>query len=452
MNSRLIVAGLLSILVSSVESQLAHADDNPLRDFFPYGVYLNGSNPSGDPDLNTGDREAVAAAIDRACQDLADHHMNAAWPNNLPSRYIPLWLQAGEKHGIRVVPQGGGPPMFLRPGSFAGKEDMVKKVGDFYQRQAEAHRDKPALLAWSITEENAYLPWFHEGMRDLTRLMETWDPKHPLIVMDNQAPGAWMVAKVIRPKVLVMDSYPFFVDGLSGPINPLGQQSLWRRQCRRMRHAAESVDAPYWMIGQACAETHFRDGARIHDIWRYPTPTEIRWQLWAAVQEGTKGFFYFRYSSDQPRDDGSLGQGLRDADGKDTDMYREASELGRVLKMLAPLLLKLDVAPVHQQVEYWENTVVSAQTHVHRETGERFMSVVNNECSNIQRVGVEVGYWPHMLDKEDRLFDLRSGRKHDYSSIKLATLRPGDGTIYFVGTEEEWKTFSKDFFVKRQAQ
>ena len=437
------LSGLFVLLIAAVT---ANADDNPLRDFFPYGVYIDGNNPLREPNLDGRDREAVALAIDRACQDLAEHHMNAAWTNNLMRQNIELWLAAGRKHGVRIVPQGEGPPMFLRPASFKDKPDLIKKVGDFYRPLAETHRDDPALLAWSLTEENAYLPWFHEGIGDLVRLMDEWDPNHPGIVMDNQAPGAWMVSQVIKPKALVMDCYPFFADGMSGPVEPIGHRSLWRRQCRRMRHAAESIDAPYWMIGQGIKLTSMRGSGRAVHNWRYPTPAEIRWQFWSAVQEGATGFFYFAYKGHTQREQGESIEGLRGPNMEETVQFKEAAKLGRTLKLLAPLLLQLDVAPVHQQVEYWENTAVTAQTHVHRQTGQRFMSVVNDDCKNIQRVGIELGYWPRMLGEDDRLFDLRSGRKFDYHSIKTASLLPGDGTIYFVGTEEQWKTFSEEFY------
>ena len=36
--------------------------------------------------------------------------------------------------------------------------------------------------------------------------------------------------------------------------------------------------------------------------------------------------------------------------------------------------------------------------------------------------------------------------------IKLATLLPGDGTIYLVGTQEQWKSFSESFYPKEDAE
>jgi hypothetical protein len=49
-----------------------------------------------------------------------------------------------------------------------------------------------------------------------------------------------------------------------------------------------------------------------------------------------------------------------------------------------------------------------------------------------------------MLDEEDLLFNMRTGRKYDYFSFKTETLLPGDGTVLFVGTEAEWKQFNEE--------
>lgn len=434
--SNIVVCFLASVMLLIANGRTC-AEDNPLGEYFPYGVYVGGGQSK--------------TAIERVCQDLAEHNMNAAWLSNCGEQNIAVWLEAGRKHGIRMVPQGGGPPRFLRPHWFKSKEQMVKRVCDSYKALVEKHRDDPALLAWSITEENPYLDWFHEGMGQIVLRMAQWDPAHPAIVVDNRAPAAWMTAQVVKPKVLAMDCYPFWANGLSGPVSASGTRSLWTRQCRRMRNAAESIDVPFWMMGQGMALTHMSGQGRSHESWRYPMPEEIRWQFWTAVQQGAKGFFYFTYGSN-PRPKGEYIRGLRGINGEETPQFRTAAKLGRWLKLLSPLLLKLAVAPIHKQVEYWETTAVSAQTHVHRDTGQRFMSVVNNDCKKIRQIGVELGYWPGMLKNEEKLFDVRSGLMCDYNTIKLATLLPGDGTIYLVGTQEQWKSFSESFYPKEDAE
>ncbi len=433
---------LLSAVTAPVAAE-TKGQPNPLREVFPYGVYAGGNNPEYRPDT---DKAALGAMIDRVCKDLAAHHMNCAWVNNLVWGNLPLWLEAGRKRGVRIIPQGGGPPAFVRPQWFKDKADFARRVEPFYQKSAKQYRNHPALLAWSLTEENRAVPWFYEAIAELTKKMARWDPRHPMITLDNKASSAWVNAQVVRPKALARDVYVFFADGLNGPYTPIGARSLLTRECARFREAAEQIDAVFWIMGQAMRITNYHGKGRTSPAYRMPTPAEIRWQVWTAVQQGAKGFFYFFYRGQPgPGERGEFIEGLRDRRGQETPQYRMAAEIGQQLKLLAPVLLQLDVAPPHRSVIYWENTPVSAQTFVHRKTGQRFLIAVNHDCVNAQPVGIELGYWPGLIGKEERLFDLCSGRGYDYQSIKLTTLPPGDGRVYFVGTDAAWKAFSKTF-------
>ena len=434
---------LATLFAMLVFSTVVRADDNPLRAFFPYGVYVGGNNPENMP---IEDKDELRAMIDRVCLDLANHHMNCAWPNNLSWENLPLWLEAGRRHGVRIVPQGGGPPGFVWPRWFKDKEDFARRVEPFYRELAAKFRDDPALLAWSLTEENAPVPWFYEAIADLTRKMVEWDPDHPMITLDNKEATAWLNAQVVKPKAFARDVYAFFADGLSGPYEPIGFRSLLTHVCGRFREAAHSADAVYWIMGQGMQLVGHGPG-REHMAWRYPTPEEIRWQAWTTIQEGAKGFFYFHYRGPSTAPErGEFIEGLRDRDGEETAQFRMASEVGRQIGPLMPLLLNLDTAPPHRDVVYWENTPVTGRTFIHRETGQRFLVAVNHDCSQIQRVGIELGYFPRLLDADDRLFDLRNRRSYDYQAIKVTTLLPGDGTIYFVGKEDEWEAFSESFY------
>ena len=155
------------------------------------------------------------------------------------------------------------------------------------------------------------------------------------------------------------------------------------------------------MMGQGMALWNGSGRGRQKQVWRYPTEAEVRWQFWCAVQEGAKGFYYFTYAGwRQRRDSGEYMTGLRDGQGKETVQYRQAADLGGLLKCLAPVLRKLRPALPHEEVVYWENTPVSARTHLHHERGQTFVIVVNNDCYNLQRIGLEIGYWPGMLPQE----------------------------------------------------
>ena len=433
-----ITALLLALAAACAANGAPTADENPLWDFFPYGVYIGGNNPDGTI-RDIKDVEAVRQAIERACRDVAAHHMNAVWPNNLLEQHLPAWLEMGRKYGIRVVPQSGGPPTFISARFYEDKQDLVKRVGSAYERLTTRHGGDSALLAWSLGEESKPLSWVYEGATEVTRMMEEWDPTHPAIMLDNSIASAKLNARVVRPQAMAMDCYPFFCNPESGPVTPAAIKSYWTRQCAGMRVAADSVDAPFWMMGQGMSLTLMRGEQPPLPIWRRPTPAEIRWQFWTAVQQGAKGFFYFIYHGPErlPGSTGESAVGLLDHDLKETPQYRVAAELGQQLETLAPLLLKLDVAPAEQQLTYGGNPAVSVQTHIHRQTGARFLTAVNNDWHNAQQIGADPPSRLAPLEEGEGLFDLRTGEAHDEAS----SLPPGAGTVYFVGTAADWGAF-----------
>ncbi|MCP4639744.1 MAG: hypothetical protein GY851_04895 [bacterium] len=437
------LAAILSCLAAGA-SFAAEPESNPLREFFPYGVYALGNNPEG---IGAANQDELRESMDRVCADLVAHNMNCVWPNNLRRENLPLWLEAGEKHGVRVVPQGGGPPTLVKPTWFKDRDEVLGKAGPAYKALAETYRDHPALLAWSATEENQPVEWFYEALADLTGQMAEWDPNHPMIAIDYKAPAAWMNARIVKPKALCRDLYPFFDDGMNGPYAPTGFRSLLTRECRHFREAAATCDAVFWIMGQGMSMTRHGEGG-VQPAWRYPTPEEIRWQVWTSLQEGAKGFFFFIYEwkrgDPAPGMRGEYGEGLRNRHGEETPQFKMAAEVGRQIKPLTPVLLTLKVAPLDQEVVYWENTPVTGQTFVQRDTGRRFLIVVNHDCVNTQPVGIELGYSPKMLGKDDRVFNLRTGRSYDYFSFKVETLLPGGGTLLFVGTEDEWKQLKEE--------
>ncbi len=72
---------ILASLFAATLTTVAFASDNPLREFFPYGVYVSGT---GDPE-----------SLDRVCADLKAHHMNAVWLSGAPAGNVSHWLEAG---------------------------------------------------------------------------------------------------------------------------------------------------------------------------------------------------------------------------------------------------------------------------------------------------------------------------------------------------------------------
>ncbi len=269
-------------------------------------------------------------------------------------------------------------------------------------------------------------------------------------MIDNNYKALLQNVKYVRPCAIIRDVYPFFPPGATnGPTTPKGFRSLLTRVCRRFYEASKDIGAVYWIIGQGMKIDRYKDGKFVGSSWRWPTPAEVRWQVWTSIQEGAKGFFFFLYrykNTKEHPENGDEIEGLCDWRGKETPQFKMSAQIGKRLQFLAPLLLELEPSDEKKQVMYWENTSVSGRTFIHRKNGKRFLIVVNHNCLQAKPIRIELGYWSGLLGKDERLYNMETGEEFGYHSFKTAYLSAGDGAVYFIGTKREWVKFEKTFY------
>lgn len=431
----------IPIAIVLLASPLGAQEIVGVRDFFPFGVYAGGNGPV--PSLEAAGK-SLEEQIDFTCRDLAAHHFNCVWANNLSPENLPLWLQKGREYGLRIVPQGGGMPMYLlNDGWWADRWEAAieQEVKPFYINFARTYRDDPALLAYSIVEEIPPDSPFFPHIASITRLVAELDPHHPVIVLYNRATAADRAAREIRPAVIGYDCYPFFTDPRHGPATHSAQRSYYERQIARFYRAAASVDAPLWVMAQAWGRAPARPDADLQrQGMRPPTPAEMRYQIWAALFQGAKGLFFFAYAG-PPRagEDGYYDEHCLDHTGRPLPHYEEAARVSQALEPLKPLLLHLDLRP-EAEVVYWENRPeLHGRTFVHRETGDRYLMAFNANVEEAQPIDLEFGYFPHYLSPRDRFYEVLTDREYDGSSLRTVELAPGSGALYLIGQAESWE-------------
>ena len=432
---------LLSLLVATLLVSAAPAQEPVgVREFFPFGVYAGGNGPV--PTM-AAEGKSLEEQIEFACRDLAAHNFNCVWANNLYPKDLPLWLAKGRKHGIRIVPQGGGMPMYLLNRGWwedrweAAIEEQVKP---FYLDLARTWRHDPALLAYSLVEEIPPDSPFFPHIGSVTRLVAEVDPHHPVIVLYNRATAAERAVREIRPRVIGYDCYPFFTDPRNGPTTQHAQQSYYERQIARFHRAAASIDAHLWIMAQSWGRVPAREDADPERRgMRAPTPAETRYQVWAALFNGAKGIFFFSYGgSPDPNSDGYYDEHFLDHRGRPLPHYEEAARVSRELDPLKPLLLRLNPAP-EAEVVYWENRPEAhGRTFVHRDTGDRYLMAFNGSVEATQPIDLEFGYFQHYLTPEDRFYDVLTGDALDGPALRQVELVPGGGALYLIGRQEAW--------------
>ena len=432
---------LRSLLISALLASSTWATESVgVREFFPFGVYAGGNGPVST--MAAGGR-SLEDQIDFTCRDLVAHNFNCVWANNLSPQNLPLWLKKGREHGIRIIPQGGGMPMYLlNRGSWEDKWEAAieEQVKPFYIDLARTLRQDPTLLAYSIVEEIPPDSPFFPHIASVTRLVAELDPSHPVIVLYNRATSAERAAREIRPAIIAYDCYPFFTNPNSGPTTHHAQRSYYERQIARFHRAAASIDAHLWIMAQSWGRVPAREDADPERRgMRAPTRAEMRYQVWAALFNGAKGIFFFAYGANpEPNGDGYYNEYFLDHKGQPLDHYEEAARVSRELDPLKPLLLNLDLVP-DAEVVYWENRPqVHGRTFVHGETGDRYLMTFNANVEEAQPTDLELGYYQHYLSVDDRLYDVLTGEELDGAGLRRVELEPGSGALYLIGQAAAW--------------
>ena len=454
----LIVASVLVLAVRVDPARAESSPVNPLYDFFPFGMYLVGPNPV------SGVEGDLAKKADFTCADLKAHHFNCIWANNLDiGGQGDAWLAAGEKHGLRIIPQGGGPPDLLRPEwTFENRDYFENTLVPHWNALALKHRRHPALLAYSLDEECPPHPRSrYQAIDRLTRLTGAIDPDHPMIVMYNQATSAELAADLVRPKAIAYDAYPFFSDPENGPDTRGGSLSYYTVNQERMYRAARRSGGPFWIVAQGIVTDILVNGQPDRPLYRGPGPHEMRWQVWCSLYCGAKGIFFYVYSTGPFERPGFSAEaakgaeiywerGMVDPQGMESDRYREAAQVSREIDSLKPLFLKLDWAEPEENVLYWiESEYVLGRTFVHRDTGARYLVLFNSDPNEAHPAAVELNRFAQEVAPETATYDVRARKMLSSvwpdKELKELMIGPGDGAVVLILDRE-------DTLEKHQAQ
>ncbi len=441
----LVVACVLVQWVGLPRAESAQA--NPLYDFFPFGMYLVGPNPV------SGVEGDLAEKVGFTCADLKEHNFNCIWANNLGfAAHLDTWLQAGKEYGIRVIPQGGGPPDLLRPDyTFENGEYFENTVVPHWANLALKYRDNQTLLAYSLEEECPPHPLSrYRAIDRLTRLTGAIDPSHPMIVMYNQVTSAELAAQMVKPKAIAYDAYPFFSDPENGPDTRGGSLSYYIVNQERMYRAARKSGGPLWMIAQGIVTDILHKGKPDKPLYRQPGPNEMRWQVWCSLYCGAKGVFFYVYSTgpfERPEfnegvDEIYWERGMVDQEGTESSQYREAAQVSREIDPIKPLFLKLDWARPEENVIYWiESEYVLGRTFVHRDTGARYLVLFNSDPNETHPAAVELNRFAEEVAHDTKTYDVRAQKMLSSAwpdkELKELMIGPGDGAVVLILDEED---------------
>jgi hypothetical protein len=291
--------------------------NNRFSDFFAKGVFYINENDSMVNRTYIDDPTAAQAYYDRTMKDLAGGGFNLVTVYWTPVDHRKMVLDSAQKYGLKVIVHLPEIASMIKLG------DQVN-LFDFSEYTTRALRDHPAVAGYYIVDEPLVKPEVI-ARAELARLaLEVSDPNHPSFLGLADVAGKYEdVLRTVNVPVLLVDSYPV-VSNWSGDFSGYVEQ-LERGQ----RNAG---DRPLWIIPQVFGKP---------EVWKTPTPEEIRAEVWLALAYGAKGFIHFIYQSTTSNGEEWI-RGLVDMDLNPIDgRLDELKQLNADLDRLAPTRLSL---------------------------------------------------------------------------------------------------------------
>ncbi|MBN2309339.1 MAG: hypothetical protein JXR94_10230 [Candidatus Hydrogenedentes bacterium] len=290
--------------------------------FFPLGMYWSGI---------TDEELAV----------YAESAFNCLMPYGPPSVEQ---MDAAHRRGLKVIYSVKDCYFGTRycPPAIKREEDERPYI----ERQVEAVRDHPALLAWYINDE---LPLdMLSRLATHRRWLEELDPGHPTWVVLYQVDD--VRAYLPSYHVIGTDPYPI-------PHRPAAMAGEWTRK------TAEAVGGhrPVWQVPQAFNWANYKSAEEDKKKQRPPTLDELRSMAWQCIAEGANGLVFYSWFDMR-----------RDPDYPFAERWPEMKAVAAEIDALIPVLLSVEAPP-----EIAVSDTPGLSTLVKRHRGMAYLFAVN---------------------------------------------------------------------------
>jgi hypothetical protein len=440
-----IAATLLAFAAACAAGPVPPPAGSAALDTWPRGVYYPWERHCWFADqLGMGKVEFA----DRMLGELAQrYHVDAIWTVNIGVEDAVQLCETAQKHGIGVMVSSVPiiEKRWSRSPELAAKaaQESFEAFGRLAAARGYVMPDEPR--AWEM-------PWLNQVAARLRAL----DPDRPALAVTMTHDTQAAIEQPDLP-IVCTDIYPFgFPRDPNLPNTPAASQSYYRGCTSALADGCLRTGKVPWMMPQVFCEIWgpwrydeqlnviAGKGAYLH--WRMPTVGETRWQVWSAVCQGVRGFFYFvLFPGPAPAPDTKpadvpptwpvtteelvTGQGaaLLRTDATPTPQMEAMAEAYAALEMLTPTLKRIRPAryPVASVSEPFE-----CRTFEDPLSAEYFVAVVNNDTDTEREALLT------LLPVMASATDLRSGTTLEPTAdpatgLKTVALRlaPGDGTL-----------------------
>jgi len=315
--------------------------ENPVRDYFPIGVWYDGrvegiNVPEGCTNVPAGP-DLAREYYTRTFKDIRSRGLEVVVIPNTPPDYRETLLEAADRTGVRIVlelaetawPEFGGTLALRHPEMIQDEAEL----GDALRALLKPIKGHRSLLAYQLIDEPP--PDLFGRWQLVNRILGAIDPGHPSFSALCREDGLPRAGE-LDADMVVFDRYP-----LAKHLQP-GQYDFreFVALLDALQGAAAANRIPFWMVIQA-----FESPAGA----RYPTPEELRLMTYLSLAHNAKGIFYFLYNSKTQTE---RLQGLVDVSLNPLPVYDTVEALARELRKLSRLVLRLTPVANTTEVEH----------------------------------------------------------------------------------------------------
>ncbi|BBH19731.1 hypothetical protein Back11_10760 [Paenibacillus baekrokdamisoli] len=297
-----------------------------------------------------------------------------------PADYA-MYLDTASTHGLKVIAMPDPESAYLNEALANDEAAMYSYLTDLIA----PIRYKSALLNYYLRDEPTDDAKTVDNLKDMKRMLETIDPVHPVSLVFEDIKSVSSLYSQLTPFSLIEDVYP----AKEGePIGKFGagvwdyteQMDYFDLQIRKNI----SNPAPYWNVVQTFGGTG--------TSWRIPTAAELRAMTYLAIGHDAKGTGSFIYQSQQG------WKGIVDNNYNHTAAYTAFQTLFAEISSMETTVKNMKVIGnaastiggglVVSGVTI--NASADVTTHIDKVTGDKYLVVVNRDCTASQNVTITI--------------------------------------------------------------
>ncbi|MDD2486272.1 MAG: beta-galactosidase [bacterium] len=273
--------------------------------------------------------EEARRYFDNLFFDLAAHNINTAVEFCGYPEHYEIILEAAERYGIRVV-------LSVKQLAEIIRQPLLKREeAEASLAQAIGKLDTPSLLGYYLIDEPR--EDIIENQARVDSILKELDPSRVRLSCLDNVDIMERIFSIYQPEILLIDVYPLTRCSPAGDLNR-GHGERQDYSFTQYIDKAHSLkpNNPLWVILQAFG--HGDIGK--FQLWRMPSPSEIRVMTYLAISHGAKGIIYFLYNTldNMPHE---YLRGMRDEEGEATPILSEIGRIGEEIKILSPFLMEL---------------------------------------------------------------------------------------------------------------